>query len=157
MQELGAAGADAAALTTWGGTPLFYASLNTRTDVIAFLIQVPAVQASVDTISQGSGTALSCASCYGRQPIVQLLLDDGADPTLPPGPHAPIRIALSREHHDVAALLHHAIAEPDRVRRRLAAVGKSGGLGEDLCVEVSKYLLPAWATREPHARDIGAR
>ena len=47
---------------------------------------------------------------------MQLLLDAGADSTIPAGTKSPLNLAIRNNHHNVAALLRRAIAEPDRAR-----------------------------------------
>ncbi len=122
VQALVGAGANPAALDCSGETPLFYAS-SYNNHTVAFLLQQPAVKASIDTIDTGyhSSTALSLASRCGHLSTVQLLHDAGADPTIPAGQHSPLNQAISEGHHNVAALLRTAIAEPRRPRSLLKA------------------------------------
>lgn len=83
---------------------------------------------------------------------MQLLLDAGADPTIPSLWCSPVRQALDNDHHDIAALLEHAIAEPERIRECVTAMGKDDKLGEDLAWKIATYLIPEWATKKgPHA------
>jgi ankyrin repeat protein len=109
MRALVAAGANPAALTTGGTTPLMEASVHGRTDIVALLLQLPPVKASIDAIAEDYQTALSWASSHGRQTVVQLLLDAGADPTIPAGRFSPLRLAVTHDHHAIAALLRRAI------------------------------------------------
>lgn len=85
------------------------ASVNRRTDIVAFLLQLPTVKASIDHANPYYGTALSAASRMGHRPIVQLVLDTGADPTFPAGAGSPSNQALKNSRHAVAALLRKAI------------------------------------------------
>jgi ankyrin repeat protein len=148
VQALVAAGANPAALTGTGSTPLIHASSSGRTDIVAYLLQQPAVKARIDHINQHPDTALSRASRNGRQPIVQLLLDAGADPTLPAGQKSPLRQAFSNNHEDVAALLRKAINEAKRARECVAWLGKGRReLFEDLLVEMRGHLVHAWADK----------
>ncbi len=121
MQALAVAGANLAALAQDGWTPLIVAAANNHANIVAFLLQQPTVKATIDAVTTDHETALSIASCEGRLSIVQLLLDAGADPTLPAGPNSPLNRATARGHHDVAALLRTAIAEPQRARSLLKA------------------------------------
>jgi hypothetical protein len=116
VEALVKAGANPAALDNDGYTPLMYAADYNHTDIAAFLRPLPAVQATIDTINQHNHTALSLASNLGHLPTVQLLLDHGADPTIPDGPDSPLHQASNEGHTDIAALLRRAIAEPDRAR-----------------------------------------
>jgi hypothetical protein len=116
VQALVGAGANPAALNNGRWTPLMYAAPNYHRDIVAFLLRLPAVKASIDHINQHQRTALSRASYWGYQSIVQRLLDAGADPTIPAGPNSPLTRAVSQGNYAIAALLRHAIAEPDRAR-----------------------------------------
>ena len=60
--------------------------------------------------------ALSGACCCGYTSTVQLLLDAGADPTIPEGDRSPLNITANGGHQEIVALLTHAIAEPERSR-----------------------------------------
>jgi ankyrin repeat protein len=111
VQALVGAGANPAALDNNGETPLMFAADNDHPDIVAFLLQLPAAKAAIDAISSGDypNTALSLASRWGYLSVVQLLLDHGADPTIPAGPNSPLILAILYHHHDIAALLRRAI------------------------------------------------
>ncbi len=89
---------------------------NNHADIVAFLLQQPAVKAFTSPASGGYDTAISRASSQGRLSIAQLLLDARADPTIPAGECSPLNQAIAKGHHDVAALLRPAIAELDHAR-----------------------------------------
>ena len=119
VQALLAAGASATLICDRGRTPLTEASQTGHVDIVAYLLQLPAVRAAIDTLSNNGWTAICLASFQGHASVVQLLLDAGADP-INPGPSSgyvtPLRNALKYGHTAVATLLHCAIAEPDRAR-----------------------------------------
>ena len=127
VKALVGAGANPAAMNQHGATPLFWAvNCNPitddparrarRADIVAFLLQQPAVKATIDAVTQFFSTALSRASCQGMLSNVQILLHAGANPTIPAGPESPLNKAIAHSHHDIAALLRTAIAEPDHAR-----------------------------------------
>lgn len=129
VQALLAAGANPARPTECGFTPLTYTSGSGHTDIVACLLRLPAVEAGVDAITQGTGTryiALSAASYVGHQPVVELLLGADANLTIPAGQASPLvqatslrpptQPALTAYHYDIAVLLRRAIAEVDRAR-----------------------------------------
>ena len=131
VQALVAAGGKPAALGRFRWTPLMCASARGFTDIVAFLLKLPAVKAGIDQFNVSDRTALSWASRFGHQPVVQLLLDAGADPTIPAGPSSPLRQALDYNHQAIAALLRHNINEAERARalhkaRRLLDVEAGG-------------------------------
>ncbi len=69
-----------------GKTPLMVASSYGKLDIVANLLRFPAVQRTIDTASNSGDkhyTALYMAMVPGHLDIVQLLLDAGADPTIP--------------------------------------------------------------------------
>jgi ankyrin repeat protein len=114
VEKLVAAGADPVALDEWDETPLIRASSHGRTNTVAFLLQLPAVKASINAIDHPWGcTALSYASSHGHQSVVQFLLNVGADPTLPAGPNSPLDRAASRGHVAIAALLCQAMTKAE--------------------------------------------
>ncbi len=117
MKALVGAGANPTALDRDGWTPLMRAAAYDHANIAAFLLQQPVVKATIDVItSDRMWTSLSSTSCDGHLDIVQLLLDAGADPTIPAGQLSPLNSATEYGHQDVAALLRTAIAEPDRAR-----------------------------------------
>ena len=115
-QVLVASGGDPAVTNSELMTPLMEASRQGRYDVVAFLLRLPAVQATLDTVDRYESTALFYASRWSRNSCVQLLLDAGADPTIPLAnewsPHG-----VRRFFSFIAGRLRHAIArEPNRAR-----------------------------------------
>lgn len=118
VQALLAAGANAALLFGYGWTVLMKASDEGHADVVACLLQQPAVRATidvVDVVSDRHCTALSIASFNGHEAIVQALLDAGADTTSPGGEWSPLSRAIDQGHAAIAALLRRAL-ERDRTR-----------------------------------------
>jgi ankyrin repeat protein len=117
VQALVEAGANPATLTQHGSTPLMWTAYHNHTDIVSFLLQLPAVKTFIDNINNYDIiTALSIASANGQLSIVQLLLQAGADPTIPAGQDSPLNLAISASHHAIGALLRTTIAEPDRAR-----------------------------------------
>ena len=116
VQALVTAGASPVSADTHQTTPLTRASWNHQRNIVVYLLQLPAVQPTIDRINSENHTALSYASFRGRTSIVQLLLDAGADPTIPAGQDSPLNRAHNNGNNDTAALLRIAIAEPDRAR-----------------------------------------
>ena len=116
VQALVREGANPSALSTLRRTPLIDASYTGKSDIVAFLLQLPCILASIDLVNDDGWSAMSAASYFGYSAIVQLLLGAGADPTIPAGRNSPLNLAIARGHPTIAALLRHAIAEPDRAR-----------------------------------------
>lgn len=87
-----------------------------REDVVAYLLQQSAVQATVDAVSVDNMTALCNASAWGHDAHVRLLLDAGADPTIPAGEHSPLGHSVRKGNPRISALLRHAIAADDFTR-----------------------------------------
>lgn len=117
VQALVAAGA--AYVGPHASAPLRIAALCGQADILAFLLGLPAVMSSINAIhtsDAGQSTALSIASGRGHQSSVQLLLDAGADPTVPAGEYSALDKAIRHGHIAIAALLRRAIAEADRGR-----------------------------------------
>ena len=116
VQQLVAAGADVAAVTTDRSTALLFAAIDGHADIVAFLLTLSAVREGIDSINTSNYTALSLACFRGYIPIVQLLLDAGANPAIPEGDDSPLNTATATNSHDIVALLRPAIAEPERSR-----------------------------------------
>ena len=116
VQALVASGADSGVTERDLKTPLVFASMIRHPDIVAYLLQLPAVRATVNDVGLFIYTALSYASRKGSASSVQLLLDAGADPTIPDGNNSPLCNAIYHGHTAIAALLGAAIAEPDGAR-----------------------------------------
>ena len=97
-------------------TPLSWASAHGHSDIVNYLLRLPAVRSTLNNGDGGGRTALCHACSEGHASCMQLLLNAVADPAIPAGDHSPLNEALSQGHTAVAALLRHAIAEPDRAR-----------------------------------------
>lgn len=81
-QALVAAGANPVTHDDRARTPLMLASVNYRTDMVTFLLELPPVKASIDYIDPYfQHSALNSASYHGRYSSVQLLLDSTSAPT----------------------------------------------------------------------------
>jgi uncharacterized protein len=62
--------------------PLMAASQSGHLDTVRYLLDHPIASATLNK-RKGGATALFCAFAYGRGAIMRLLLERGADPTLP--------------------------------------------------------------------------
>jgi ankyrin repeat protein len=102
-------------------TPLMAASYHGLSHIVVFLLGLPAVRSTIDSISIVGYTALAVASRNGHTSVVQLLIDRGADPTITTGQHSPLNEAISGGHTAIALLLRSAMAEADRARFLLKA------------------------------------
>ena len=80
-------------------------------DIVAFLLTLPAVREGIDSISWNNKTALWEACFWGRTATIQLLLDAGANPTIPEGDCSPLSIATAANRHDIVALFRPAIEQ----------------------------------------------
>ena len=116
VQALVASGADPSATDAILFTPLIKASYSNHPDIVTYLLQLPGVRATVDAVNYHGLSALCFASSEGSSSCVQLLLDAGADPTIPAGDKSPLNCVIREGHTAIAALLRHTIAEPDRAR-----------------------------------------
>ena len=97
-------------------TPLMNASERGHSDIVAYLLQLSAVRATVDTVNIYGFTALSYTSGAWSASCVQLVLDAGADPTIHDGVESPLNLAIRLGRTAVVDLLRHVIAEPNRAR-----------------------------------------
>ena len=151
VKALVAAEANPVVFTIDDETPLMRACIWGHTDIVAFLVRLPAVKASINLESADEDTALSCACWEGYPPIVRLLLDAGADPTIPAG-YPPRRQVIDNAtidegpRHDICTLLLQAINEAKRARECVAWLGKGKKeIPEELLVKVRGCLVHAWA------------
>ena len=102
VQALVEAGADPVALTRDGSTPLIEAAQGIgNREVVEFLLQHPAVKERINVINKDNFTALSGASSEGHVSIVKLLLEKGADPTIPDGEFSPLNKAKNGQIKDL--------------------------------------------------------
>ena len=111
VQALVAAGANLFPLNRFYCTPLALASMEDHSDIVAYLLQLRTVRGTIDM-----GSTLALASYHGHLSIVQLLLDAGADPSIPSGTRSPLTNAISQGRTTVALLLLRALLEPHRAR-----------------------------------------
>ena len=97
-------------------TPLMAAARWNNPDLLAFLLERPVVKPCINITSPGRRrcTALSLACQKGDSRCVKMLLDAGADPTIPVGERSPLQQAIDHEHNDIADFLRLILAEPDR-------------------------------------------
>lgn len=109
VQALVPAGANASLADGSGRTPLMEAIVIMDSDVEAFLLQLPAVKATIDAIDNYEYAALSRAASNMDTSTVQLLLDAGADINIPAGVNSPLDLATYHEGTAKAALLRCAI------------------------------------------------
>lgn len=91
VQALVKAGANPAVLDQDGWTPLMVAAKYKHPDIVAFLLQQPAAKATINAIGDKE-TALSLACSH--EAVVQLLIDAGADPSIPAGERSPLKQSL---------------------------------------------------------------
>jgi len=116
VKALVGARANPAVFTAYGLTPLMCAAMSNQAAIVAFLLDLPTVKATIDAANLESYTALSFACWGGYQPIVELLLEAGADPTISAGQRSPLNYASSQGHKDIAALVRQAIAAKEAWR-----------------------------------------
>ena len=112
VHALVAAGADPGALSAHNNTPLWVAAEVGRADALAFLLQLPGVEAYINAKNGYALTALTQAAEWGQEACVKLLLDAGTDPNIFSGFCSPLKGAICRRHAAVVALLLDAGADP---------------------------------------------
>ena len=120
VQALVGAGANPAALDPKEDATRL-AACNNHATIVDFLLQQPAVKATIDTIDSDSYTALSLASCVATSPSCSSSSTRVPTPPSPLASTRPSTEATHQGHHDVAALLRTALAEPQRPRSLLKA------------------------------------
>jgi ankyrin repeat protein len=104
VQALVAAGAGLSCFSSSLGTPLMCAIRYRESDIMAYLLQQPAVTHSINATSRQGHTALSLACLERQMSVVQLLLA-GADPFIPAGHWAPLATANRWGDTEIAAML----------------------------------------------------
>ncbi|OCK74430.1 ankyrin, partial [Lepidopterella palustris CBS 459.81] len=107
MRSLIKAGADVDPSDFWGRTPLIYASAEQDFDDASFLEPlIESGRANPNAQDCRERTPLGYAALMGRPKTVQLLLEAGADPTIPANwGYTPVVEALVANHHDAMKIL----------------------------------------------------
>ena len=131
-------GADPTLRSNVGWSPLMYHTFKGKTDRVKRLLQDPRVRASVDVQGYNDWTALhfACDSLSQESvaPLVHLLLEAGANPTVPNNKGQP-PLALLQQHnlsyHTAIALLEQALGNAEttsllvKVRRLIVAARRN--------------------------------
>ena len=107
MRSLIKSGADVDPSDFWGRTPLLYASAEQDFDDASFLGPlIESGRANPNAQDCRERTPLGYAALMGRPKTVQLLLEAGADPTIPTNwGYTPVVEALVANHYDVVEIL----------------------------------------------------
>lgn len=124
------AGADFSRMDNAGETPLMTAIYHGRNTLLLSFLELPVVKAAIDTFAPTGFTLISYAAHCGEEECVEVLLDAGANPTIPAGWRSPLNRAINEGHMAVASLLRNALAEPDRARTLQKARGLLDAAGK---------------------------
>lgn len=89
------AGANPLPLDKHNRTPLIFAASAGRAEVVSFLLSLPAVRAAaaMNTVDGCGMLPLSLACSNNELPTIKVLLNAGADPTIPAGAKSPLNQA----------------------------------------------------------------
>ena len=105
-----------------GWTLLMTTAVSGSTLCVALLVERGGDAIDLDATSAVGATALYLAALEGRSQSMSLLLEAGANPSIGTNRgNTPLAVAQARGHHDCAALLEPAMAEPQRPRTLLKA------------------------------------
>ncbi|CUT99311.1 Ankyrin [Echinococcus multilocularis] len=123
VQCLLASGADPDARTRRGFCPLHLAAKRGRAEAARTLLQVMRPEL-VNAVGRNGLTPLHMAAHYNHVPLVQLLLEFGAEADRPAGNgYTALHIAAKRNHQDLAALLLANDRDPIRSTNRESRCG----------------------------------
>ena len=169
VEALARRGADVK-LTLFDGTPpLCYAACKGNIEVLKRLLQAPGVQ--VDQLSQAQATALFYAAEQGHKQVVELLLENGADPDIADKNQVgPLHIACLHGQTEIVELLlnagaymesrteqKHTCFEIARIRGHQVIMRLIEGRMHDKHVEQSRIeeLSPCLRPAEPAPAKAG--